>query len=578
MVCNAGNDPKPKPCRVSQYVAGVADGSIPACKWVRLACQRHANDLRKSDEQWRAGTIPDIWFDQESADHAIDFFAFLKHSKGRWSKARFDLSPWQQFIVGSLFGWRRADGTRRFRIAFVEVPRKNGKTTLAAGIGLYLFVCDGEAGAEIYSAATKRDQAKLVFEDAKALVRSCPGLLKRIESYRYSLQIPATRSVFQPLGADGDTLDGLNPFVAICDEIHAWKSRDLWDVLLTGMGAREQPLALAITTAGDFSDSIYNELRTDAEQILEAVGQTDGIKDDAVFAFMATIDAEDDWTDEAAWGKANPNLGVSLKMDELREVIERAKRQPASQNKTKRNRLGIRTQSLNAWLRLDWWDKGSAPFDEAELLGKPCWGGLDLASRNDLNAFALVFPWGETRGRPCYRLKVWIWCPGDAEEYAAQKLRKKLFPWAPKYITFTDGQTSDYPLIESTILQASKDYDLKAVAFDPWNAESTAQNLSAAGLQVFKFNQNTRSYNEPSCHFERAVIDGRLFHNGNPVLRWMASNATVAMNGEGLIMPSKRNSRDKIDGIPASVMALGCLLRVPDKDETSIYETQGFDA
>lgn len=557
-------------CRVTAYARDVIAGRLPACKWVRLACQRHLNDLADGAERG-------LRWVQSAADHSLKFFDFLRHSKGRWNKARFELAPWQAFIVGSLFGWKRHDGTRRFRIAFVEVPRKNGKTTLAAGIGLYLFVCDGEAGAEIYSAATKRDQAKLVFEDAKALVASCPGLAKRIERYRYSLQVPASRSFFQPLGADSDTLDGLNPFVAICDEIHAWKSRDLWDVLLTGMGAREQPLALAITTAGDFADSIYNELRTDAEQILEGVGQADGIRDDAVFGYVATIDAEDDWTDEAAWAKANPNLGVSLKIDELREVIERAKRQPGGQNKTKRNRLGIRTQALNAWLRLDQWDKGAAAFDEEELKGRQCWGGLDLASKNDLNSFALVFPWDDVRGRQSYRVKVWVWCPEESEEFAGQKMRRKLFPWSPKWLSFTEGQTSNYPLIEETIFGAAKDYKLQAVAFDPWGAESSAQKLDANGVKVFKFNQRCNAYNEPASTFERAVIDGRVYHGGNPLLRWMIGNATVAINGEGLIMPSKRNSRDKIDGVVACVMAMGCMIRTPAEDATSVYETRGFD-
>lgn len=557
-------------CWVEAYARAVVEGREPACKWVRLAGRRHLDDLADGGERG-------LRWDAAAADHALKFFDYLRHSKGRWNRSRFVLSPWQAFIVGSLFGWKRADGTRRFRIAFVEVPRKNGKTTLAAGVGLYLFVCDREAGAEVYSAATKRDQAKLVFEDAKAMVGSCPGLARRVERYRYSLQIPAARSKFEPLGADSDTLDGLNPFVAICDEIHAWKSRDLWDVLLTGMGAREQPLALAITTAGDFSDSIYNELRSDAEQILEGVGQPDGLRDDAVFAYVATVDDAERWQDETEWAKANPNLGVSLRVDELREVLGRAARQPASQNKTKRNRLNIRTQALDAWLRLDQWDRGAAPFDEEELKRRPCWGGLDLASKDDLNAFSLVFPWGELRGRPVYRFKVWVWCPSDAEEFAAQKLRRKLFPWSPRWASFTDGQTSDYPLIEETILRAAGEYDLKAVAFDPWGAESTAQRLAAAGLRVFKFVQNTRYYNEPCCAFERAVIDGRVMHNGNPLLRWAVGNATVAMNGDGFIMPSKKRSRDKIDPLVSSVMSLGCHLRVPAEDGASVYETRGFD-
>jgi phage terminase large subunit-like protein len=559
-------------CRVMAYCDAVLNGTRAAGKWIRLACSRHVRDMESAHERG-------LWWDGEAASHAIEFFTFLRHSKGRWNDEPFVLSDWQAFIVGSIFGWKREDSEkpgnwlRRFRIAFVEVPRKNGKTTLAAGIGLYLLVCDGEAGAEIYSAATKRDQAKLVFEDAKAIVGRCPSLARVIERYRYSLQIPAIRSKFEPLGADGDTLDGLNPFVAICDEIHAWKSRDLWDVLLTGMGAREQPLSLAITTAGDFSDSIYNELHNDAEQVLDGV-----VNDDAIFGFIACLDADDDWKDERVWAKANPNLGVSLKLDELTDAIRRAERQPSAQNKTKRNRLGIRTAALNAWLRLDQWDASGKPFDPAELEGRPCYGGLDLASSCDLAAFVLAFPWDQVKGQPYYRLLAWLFCPADADDQQSEKLRRRLQPWADsKFVEFTPGNVIDISRIESVIVDASKMYEIKSVAYDPFNCESTSQRLTAEGIEALKFPQNSGHYNEPMKAFERAILDKRLAHNGNPVLRWMASNCVLISNGAGLVMPSRKNSREKIDGIVASVMAVGCHLRSEKPDSKSVYEERGFD-
>lgn len=553
-------------CRVESYARDVIAGRIAAGRWVRLACERHLRDLE-------SGPARGLRWDADAAAHAIEFFRFLRHSKGRWNDAPFTLAPWQAFIVGSLFGWKRADGLRRFRIAFVELPRKNGKTTLAAAIALYLFVCDGEAGAEIYSAATKRDQARLVFDDACALVRRCRDLAKLVKSHAHSLQIPEARSKFEPLGADADTVDGLNPFVAICDEIHAWKTRDLWDVLLTGMGAREQPLALAITTAGDFSDSIYNELHNDAEQILEGV-----VADDATFGFIACVDADDDWRDPAAWAKANPNLGVSLIESELSEVIRRAERQPSSQNKVKRNRLGIRTSALNAWLRLDQWDRCGSPFDLAELDGRPCWAALDLASVSDLAALCLLFPWDAGERGQTFRLAAWLWCPAEAEDQQSEKLRRRIYPWAQAgYVEMTDGQAIDHGAIEATIGQLRKRFDVRALAFDPFNCESTAQRLAADGLKVAKFHQNLGSYTEASRAFEAAVIGGRLNHGGNPVLRWMASNTVAITNGAGHIMPSRKKSRDKIDGIVAAVMAMGCYLRVPDTEQSSIYETQGFD-
>ena len=554
-------------CPVAAYARAVTAGGVPACKWVRLACKRHLDDLATAHERG-------LWWDQAGADHAIAFFGFLRHSKGKWNDEPFALSAWQAFIVGSLFGWKRADGLRRFRIAFVEVPRKNGKTTLAAGIGLYLFVCDGEAGAEIYSAATKKDQARLVFDDAKAFVGRSPHLAAIVTRWKAHLEIPEARSKFEALGADADSLDGLNPFVAICDEIHAWKSRDLWDVLLTGMGAREQPLALPITTAGDFSDSIYNELHTDVEQVLEGV-----VNDDEIFGFIATIDAEDDWRDRDAWAKANPNLGVSLREDELATVIKRAERQPSSQNKIKRNRLGIRTAALDAWLRLDLWDKCSTPFDEAELLGKPCYGGLDLANTSDLAAFVLAFPWGMEKGEPIYRLKFWFWCPNETDEPVGEKLRRKLFPWVQSgHVELTDGMGIDQGRIGDVVIEAAGRYELKCLCYDRWNADAMAQRLIAAGLQAEKFEQNATNYNEPCRAFERAVAGKRLLHNGNPVMRWMASNCLARTNGAGYIMPDRKRSRNKIDGIPAAVMALAGEMRDRFGDSgVSVYETRGVD-
>lgn len=551
-------------CPVESYAREVIAGRIMAGKWVRLACERHIRDLESAH-------IRGLRWDQAAADHAIEFFRFLRHSKGRWSDEAFKLSPWQAFIVGSLFGWKRqADGLRRFRIAFVELSRKNGKTTLAAGIALYLLVCDGEGGAEVYSAATKRDQAKLVFEDAKAMVAKCSDLAKIVERYRYSLQIPATRSKFEPLGADADNLDGLNPFVAVCDEIHAWKTRDLWDVMLTGMGARMQPLALAITTAGDFSDSIYNELHNDSEQILEGV-----VSDDAVFAYIACLDAEDDWLDSTKWEKANPNLGVSLSRDELADAIKRAERQPSSQNKVKRNRLGLRTSALNAWLRLDLWDRGASPaFTADDLKGRPCYAALDLASVRDLAALALLFPWDDGT----FRLLMRFWCPDEADDQAAEKLRRRVYPWAQAgLVEMTAGAAIDHAHIEATIRQDAERFEVKALAFDPFNCESTAQRLAADGMKILKFHQNMGAYAEPSREFERLVIAGKIRHGGNPVLRWMVSNTVSLTNGAGYLMPSRKRSRDKIDGVIAAVMAMGCYMRADAQESVSVYENQGFD-
>jgi phage terminase large subunit-like protein len=558
-------------CPVRKYAADVSAGRIPAGKLVRLACARHLRDLNE-------GPARGLRWDQAAADHALEFFGFLKHSKGRWNAQTFDLSPWQSFIVGSIFGWKRADGTRRYRIVFVEVPRKNGKTTLAAGIGLYLLACDGEAGAEIYCAATKRDQAKIVFADMKAFVRLSPDLSEFIERNAHSLEIPDLRAKVEPLGADSDTVDGLNPSAAICDEIHAWKSRDLWDVLLTGMGAREQPLAVAITTAGDFSESIYNDLRSEAGQILDGV--VAGPDTDAFFAYVATPDSEDDWTAPATWRKANPNLGVSLKESELAEVIARAKRRPSEQNKVKRLRLNIRTAALDAWLRLDLWDRCGAPFDPKELAGRECYGGLDLASSQDFAAFVLAFPWGMERGEAVYRVRPYLWLPADADDYHATRLRQKVIGegWVEAgFVELTPGNAIDHGRIEADILEAVGRYDVRAVAFDPHNGETIAGRVAeAGGVDMLRFPQSATQYNEPARALERAIAGGRLRHNADPVLRWMASNCIAITNGAGHTMPSRKKSRDKIDGIVALTMAVGAHLK-QDSDGSSVYDSRGVD-
>lgn len=555
-------------CRVADYARAVLDGNIPAAKWIKAAARRHLADLEAGHERG-------LWWDDAAARRAFAFIeGFLVHSKGRWNKQPFTLAPWQAFIVGCLFGWRRADGTRRFRIAFVDLPRKNGKTTLAAAIALYLFVADGEAGAEIYSVATKRDQAKLVFNDARAMVGRSPDLADVVTRYVHSLEIPELRAKFEPLGADADTLDGLNPFFVVCDEIHAWKSRDPWDVMLTGMGAREQPMLLAITTAGDFSDSIYNELRSDAEQILDGVAT-----DDAVFAFIATVEDPAKWTEPAEWARANPNLGVSLDEKELAETVERAKRRPSEQNKVKRLRLGIRTTALEAWLRLDLWDSGSAEWDPAELAGRPCYGGLDLASTQDFAAFVLVFPWGMDKGEPVYRVLPHFWLPADADDYHATRLRRRIVPWADAgLVELTPGNSIDLGRIEATVLDLATRFEIGSVAYDPFNCEGTAGRLAdLGGLNMLRFPQNAGQFNEPARAVERAVAGGRLLHRANPVLRWMASNCVALTNGAGHTMPSRKKSRDKIDGVVALTMAIGAHIRAGDTGASSVYDTRGFD-
>src|SRR5512139_2609270 len=331
------------------YIENVLSGRQVACKWVHLAVERHVKDLDTGAERG-------LTFDQTEAKKAIAFFSLLKHSKGEWAGQIIDLEPWQQFILWVLFGWKRADGTRRFRAAYQEIARKNGKSTMGAGIGLYLLAADGEPGAEIYSAATKRDQARITHLEAVRMVRSSPMLKRRIRTFRYNLNIENTASKFEPLGADADTTDGLNIHGAIVDEIHAHKTREMWDKIDTATGARRQPLMFGITTAGYDRQSLCWTLNEYSKKVLDRV-----IDDDTFFGLIYTLDDgshggdPDDWQDETTWIKSNPNLNVSKKIDDLRRKCQRATEMPSAQNSFLRLELNVWTQSETKWMPIEHW-------------------------------------------------------------------------------------------------------------------------------------------------------------------------------------------------------------------------------
>lgn len=336
------------------YAKMVDAGDILACRWVQMACKRHLDDRKYGKERG-------LKFDEGAADVALNFFGFLKHSKGEWSGEAFQLEAWQQFIAGNLFGWMRGDGLRRFRTAYIEVARKNGKSSFAAGSGLKMFCADGEPGAEVYSCATKRDQAIIVHSEATRMVRSSPSLKRRVGIFKNNLHILETASKYEPLGADADSLDGLNVHGAIIDELHAHKKRDLWDVIETATGSRRQPLMVAITTAGFDQSGICFELRDYVTQILKG-----NIHDDTFFGIIYTLDLkkewpelkdDDDWTDESLWIKSNPNLGISVKLDDIRRLAEKAKATPAAQNNFLTKRLNVWTQQSTRWISLETWDQ-----------------------------------------------------------------------------------------------------------------------------------------------------------------------------------------------------------------------------
>jgi phage terminase large subunit-like protein len=561
------------------YAQKAANGELVCSKWVRLAAQRHLRDL---NEAHRRG----LWFDTAAAQHMIDFFSLLRHSKGEWAKEEFKLEPWQQFILWVVFGWKRADGTRRFRHAYVEIARKNGKSTLCAGVGLYMLRADGEEGAEVYCFATKKDQAKIVFAEAEKMRKASPGLSKRIESWRNNMCVPETNSKMEPLGADSDTLDGLNVSCGIGDEIHAHKSPKLLQVIETAIGSRLQPLIWKITTAGHDRESVCWHERERCIAILEDIKQGDD-----VFAFIACLDEGDDWHDETNWIKANPNLNVSVKLETLREGARKADQQPSSLNGFLRLHLNVWTNQEHAAIKIEQWNKCvgfSLKGIDVKVLrdqmlerlaGRQCIIAVDLASTQDTACSLKLFPPLEDKPTICIPD---FWLPEDNVEEMMDKWRSTQASydvWAREgFLHLTPGDVIDYDEIKNQILADCKRYDVKEITFDPWNATQFANDLQKEGIHVdklVKFPQTVAMFAEPTKRLLETMIPGeKIAHLGNPPLRWMASNLVVKEDNNGNKRPVKKSNAAKIDGMVALIMAIGRTIANPPKPK-SVYETRG---
>jgi phage terminase large subunit-like protein len=551
---------------VDAYAEAVLEGKIAAGQFTRLACERHLRDLA-------TGATRGLYFDYDAADHALEFFRFLRHSKGEWAGCVFHLEPWQQFIVGSIFGWMRADGTRRFRTAFIECPRKQGKSTLAAGVGLYLFIADGEPGSEVYSAATKRDQAKIVWDEAANMVKRSPALAKRVRIFpgKANMHVPEFRAKFEPLGADADTLDGLNVHGAIIDELHAHKTRNVWDVLETATSSRRQPLVFTITTAGTDQNSICYEQHEYACGILK-----DTIQDDTYFAYIATIDEGDDWKDPRAWAKANPNLGVSVKLDDLERKCEKAKKVPAAQNAFKRLHLCVWVQQVSRWIDLDLWDQNAGIVVEEELRGRTCYGGLDLSSVSDITAWVLVFPHEDDPETVDVLARFWV--PEARLHDDHNRYREQYRVWARQgWLKTTPGEAIDYAFVKKQILEDARKYRLVDMNIDRlFQAHQLAVELEQEGLTVVGMGQGFMSMAAPMKEFERRLLARKIRHGGNPVLRWMADCVAVKQDPAGNLKPDKASSQGRIDGIVALVMALDRAMRHEKPQKRSVYEERGL--
>lgn len=536
------------------YANEIVSGNAPACKWARLAAERHLRDLERERE--------DIYFDTEAADHAIGFIESMKHYKGRWAGQNLMLLPWQKFVVGSIFGWKKPNGKRRFSHAYVAVPRKNGKSTLAAAIGNYMLVADGEPAAEVYCAATTISQSRIVWNDASQMIkRSGDEAFASLFTHRKqpaSIEFDET-SCFKPLSREADNLDGLNPSCAILDELHAHKSADLHNVINSAFGAREQPLLLSITTAGSNTEGICKDIEDHVKAVLEQTTE-----DDSYFGIVFTIDKGDPISDPKSWAKANPNFGESVYEDSFTDAYNRAKSSPRLLADFKTKRLNVWVSVNDGWLDMLKWDECIEPeVTEEDLLGCYCYAGLDLAQVSDLSAFALLFP--PQDGFEKWQLLVRFFAPADAIDGSERKTLVPYRPWRDEGLIFeTPGNVTDYRFVNKQILKDFKDFDIRTLAFDRTFSHAMIQELQDEGIDVAAFGQGFVSMSTPSKDFERMVLGCELNHFGNKVLTWMASNVAIKLDPAGNIKPDKSSGSGsgskKIDGIVAAIMALGVAL------------------
>ena len=507
----------------------------------------------------------------DRAEKVLKFLQHLKHSKAPWAGQPFEPMPFQVDFIQKLYGTLRPDGQRQYRQALLYLPRKQGKTFLAAGLGLYHLVADGKPGGEVYMAAGSRDQASICFNQARDFVRSSKTLSKRLRVIEYSKRIIDTKtgSVLKALAADGGLAHGLNPTAIIADELHVWegkRGRELWEALQTGFGTREEPLLLIISTAGYDRASIFYEVYEHAKKVA-----ADPSVDPTFLPVLYEADPGDDWQDPATWYKANPALGAFRSLDDMRTLAERAKQSAALENSFRRLYLNQWTQSKTTWIPADRWDACGQAVDPEALRGRECYAGLDLSTTTDLSAFVLVFP--DDNDPPEYDVLPFFWLPEarttgdrqDAVDYRA---------WARAgHIKLLPGDVLDQRAIKADIQELAGMYRIKEIAFDRWNATQLAVELQEEGAAMVSTGMGYASLSAPSKTLEGWVLSGRIRHGGHPVLRWNMQNVTLEQDAAGNIKPSKARSKDRIDGAVALILAIS---RAMLREKKSVYRERGL--
>jgi len=532
--------------RTTKYAKQVLSGNIIASKWVNKACERHLNDIKQSKKHRQY----EYKFDVEKAEEAINFFSFLKHSKGEWAGQPIELELWQSFIIGSTFGWvNKKTELRRFKTSFSMVARKNGKSTVAAGVGLKGLLADGEMGAEIYTAAVKKDQAKIIFEEAQRMARASKYLMEYLEVLTNNINCKLTNSKFEPLSSDSKSLDGLNVHFGLIDELHAHPTRKVYDLIEGGTASRSQPLIFIISTAGEETEgNICYEKYEYAQKVLDGI-----IDDDSFFAFVAQIDDEDDWKDPEVWVKANPNLGVSVKPEYLETKAKQALQSNLAQANFLRKHLNIFVQGHSKWMNMDKWKACLVETNNLpDVRGLGAYIGVDLSAKYDLTSVGIDFPLDDGR----YILKSHSFMPEDRLE---EKIRSDNVPydiWAQNgWITLTPGDVVDYDWIIDYLRNQMKIYNIQELAYDPWNATQFAIDAQTEGLTTVEINQTLRNLSEPTKHIMEIVLSKKAIIENNPLLTWAVSNAVAKLDANENIMLNKSKSGKRIDPIAALVTA-----------------------
>lgn len=541
------------------YAQQVVSGEIPACRWVRAACQRQIDDLAKP-----FGTDWPWLFNKERANKVCIFLENLPHVKGRWKTKDIKLEPWQCFTWTTIFGWIDEDGWRRFRTAYQELPRKNSKTTGAAGIGLYMLCEDGEPGSEVYSAAVTKDQAKICWDTAHQMVKREAEMQGHygVQPLAHSIVIERDGSYFKPLARDADSLEGLNPHCAIVDELHAHKTREVWDVLNIARGSRRQSLLLAITTAGDNKAGVCYEQHSYVEEILSG-----HIRDDRYWGVIYSLDSTDDWTTVESSRKANPNYGVSVLPDDIEMMNRQAQANSQSQNTYLNKRLNIWTSVGTAYFNMLAWENRCKDdkLKIEDFANDPCMITLDLASKRDLTTKITLF----SRGNDYYVFGK-HYLPADAVNHGNPNYDFYRGWEKDGWLTVTEGDETDYSYVERDLLDDMQKLKPIRVGLDPaYNAAHFSQRMRDAGVPVEEVKHNVLTFSEPMKSLEAMIIGGRIHHNGDPVLAWAMGNVMAKEDVKGGVYPKKAREVNKIDPAVALIANMSLQMRV--EDDTIAY-------